>query len=163
MGQLQEYWSPHFHVLGFILGGYGCRSCKKTPNIDVCRGCGGFEDRTRKAYATDGYIVKALGKRKTVFGTAWYQLNHATIDTTKKRFHVATWFGVCSYRKLKVTVEKREELCPCCQHELKWLMYCGSKSFVTDRSSSNYKRDSYEDYEEDGQLVWVEKEPKWGE
>jgi hypothetical protein len=50
--------------------------------------------------------------------TAWYQLNHASYDKTKKRFHIATWFGVCSYRKLKVTPEKRKELCPICQHEL---------------------------------------------
>jgi hypothetical protein len=32
------YWSPHFHVLGVISGGYGCRGCKKG-----CVGCGGFD------------------------------------------------------------------------------------------------------------------------
>jgi len=98
----------------------------------------------------DGYYVKVLGKRKTVFGTAWYQLNHSSIDVTKKRFHVATWFGVCSYRKMKVTVEKRKALCPICQHELVDLHYFGNKQLCM------HERDSLEDLEEDGRVVWLE-------
>jgi len=87
------YWSPHFHVLGFVSGGYGrCRGCKR-KGLD-CLGCGGFEGRTRRAFEKDGYIVKVLGKRKTVFGTAWYQLNHASVRVGGKRSSVATWFGV---------------------------------------------------------------------
>lgn len=36
------YWSPHFHVLGYVLGGYGrCRGCKKG-----CLNCDGFEGKT---------------------------------------------------------------------------------------------------------------------
>jgi hypothetical protein len=147
------YWSPHFHVLGFVLGGYGrCRGCKK-----ICfKGCGGFEDRTRKFYEKDGYIVKVLGKRKTVFGTAWYQLNHSSVKVNSVRFHVASWFGVCSYRKLKVTVEKRKDVCPICQHDLIGIRYFGVKRFVLNFNSFDYVRDSVEDYEEDGRVVWVE-------
>jgi hypothetical protein len=37
------------------------------------------------------------------------------------------------------------------------IRYFGVKRIVFDRSSSNYKRDSYEDYEEDGRAVWVER------
>ena len=140
------YWSPHFHVLGFILGGYACRSCKKK----CFKGCGEFEDRKYRAYEKDGCIVRVLGKRKTVFGTAWYQLNHSSVNVTKKRFHVAVWFGVCSYRKLKVTVEKRKELCPLCQHDLIDIEYHGIKSLSSER-------DAFEDYEENGFPAWGER------
>jgi len=152
----QWYWSPHFHVLGFVLGGYSrCRHCERKWNC--LAGCGGFDDRSYHNFLKDGYYVKVLDKRKTVFGTAWYQLNHASIKKNVKRFHVATWFGVCSYRKLKVTVEKRKALCPICQHDLEKLRYFGDRRFVLDRSSPDYERDSYEDYEEDGRVVWVER------
>jgi hypothetical protein len=147
------YWSPHFHVLGFILGGYGrCRGCEK------CRkGCGGFVDRSYRCHEKDDCIVKVKGKRKTVFGTSWYALNHSSIKVNARRFHVATWFGNCSYRKLKVTVEKRADLCPICQHDLIAIRYFGVKNFVLDSASSGYRRDSFEDYEEDGRPVWVER------
>ena len=153
------YWSPHFHVLGFVLGGYSrCRNCKRKWNC--LKGCGGFDDRSYQNFLKDGYYVKVLGKRKTVFGTAWYQLNHSSIDVTKKRFHVSTWFGVCSYRKLKVTVEKRKELCPICQHDLIGIDYHGIRSFVKDRCSAEYKQDSFEDYEENGHPAWSERVQK---
>ena len=145
------YWSPHFHVLGFVLGGYSrCRNCKRKWNCLV--GCGGFDDRSYQNFLKDGYYVKVLGKRKTVFGTAWYQLNHASVKKNVKRFHVATWFGVCSYRKLKVTAEKRKDLCPICRHDLINIRYFGSKSIACVP-----ERDSFEDYVEDGRIVWVER------
>ena len=152
------YWSPHFHVLGFILGGYPCRSCKKT----CYKGCGEFEDRKYRSYEKDGCIVRVLEKRKTVGGTAWYQLNHASVKKNVVRFHVATWFGVCSYRKLKVTVEYKKNVCPLCQHDLVRLDYHGWKRFVVDKGSPDFRRDSFEDLEEDGRVVWVERvKRKW--
>jgi len=90
-------------------------------------------------------------------GTAWYQLNHASVKKDVVRFHVCTWFGVCSYRKLKVTVEVKKDLCPICQHDLIWIRYFGDRSFVLDGNSSDYRRDSFEDYEEDGRVVWFER------
>jgi hypothetical protein len=112
------YLSPHFHVLGYILGGYGkCRSCKfaKDETFIGCRGCVGFEGRTRRSFDKDGYIVKVKGARKSVVGTAWYQLNHASLKRGVERFRVETWFGTCSYRKLEVTPELRKDVCPICQ------------------------------------------------
>jgi hypothetical protein len=145
------YFSPHFHVLGFILGGYSrCRHCKGAD----CYSCDGVEGRCYKVYQRTGYIVRVLDKRKTVKGTAWYQLNHSSIDTSRRRFHVATWFGVCSYRKLRVTVEKLKALCPICRHELDDICYFGSKVFVTDRSSPDYKGSFFADLMEDGRVVW---------
>jgi len=149
------YFSPHFHVLGFILGGYArCRNCKRKWNCQ--KGCGGFDDRAWQAFQKDGYYVKVFGKRKTVVGTAWYQLNHSSIKKNVKRFHVATWFGNCSYRKLKVTVEMRKAVCPICKHDLVRIRYFGVKAIITDRSSPYYEQDSFEDYEEDGRIVYFE-------
>lgn len=158
------YWSPHFHVLGFILGGYKCRSCKKVRETGKCgienRGCDGFVNRNYRMYEKDGCIVKVKGKRITVGGTAWYQLNHASINVRKKRFHVAVWFGVCSYRKLKVTDEVKKNVCPICLHELKRLDYFGDKTFVLDKDSPDFRRVSFEDLMEDGRIVWFEREEK---
>jgi len=153
--QKQWYWSPHFHVLGFIRGGYSrCRHCERKWNC--LHGCGGFDDRSYQSFLKDGYYVKVMGERKTVFGTAWYQLNHASLKKNVKRFHVATWFGVCSYRKLKVTVEKPKAVCPICQHDIVKLRYFGNKRFVLEKGSSGYEQDSFEEAEENGRVVWIE-------
>ena len=72
-----------------------CRHCRDK----ICIGngnfnrCNGFEAGTRRLNVNDGYIVKVLGSRKTIFGTAWYQLNHASVKKGVSRFHVATWFA----------------------------------------------------------------------
>lgn len=160
----QWYFSPHFHVLGFVVGGYSrCRHCKGGD----CYACDGFEGRVYRAYRHNGYIIRVLGERKTVGGTAWYQLNHASIKKNVKRFHVATWFGVCSYRKLKVTVEYKKRVCPICQHDLVSLRYFGDKRSILDcffsDADSCDKRCSFEDYVENGRVVWVERvKPEYG-
>jgi hypothetical protein len=93
-----------------------------------------------------------LGERRTVGGTAWYQLNHSTIRTDVKRPQVVTWFGVCSYRKLKVSPELRRRFCPICQHDLERLRYFGSKDWF---SGEFEKKMNFEpDYCEDGRPVW---------
>lgn len=130
------YWSPHFHVLGVIKGGYGCRNCDHGRGD--CRSCSGFNGREVRGFEKDGYIVKVMGERKTIFGTAWYQLNHSTIRTNVKRPHACTWFGVCSYRRLKVKVEKRKSLCPICGEELVKLHYLGVKRIAKERGSPDY-------------------------
>lgn len=122
-------WNPHFHVLGFVGGeGYGkCRTCKGKD----CYSCKGFEGVTRIENKKDGWLVKVLEKRKTVGGTCWYQLNHCSIRRGGKKSHAATWFGVCSYRKLKlingedVGVHHR---CPICNSELVRIRYLGDFS-----------------------------------
>ncbi len=150
--QKHWYWSPHWHVLGFILGGYArCRHCKGGN----CYGCDGFEGRVYRCYRDNGYIVKVLGERKTVFGTAWYQLNHASVKVGVERFHVATWFGICSYRKLKVTVEYKRNVCPICEHDLGAIRYNGNR-FVKDENLSSDKREFFADaVDECGFAMWV--------
>jgi len=150
------FWSPHFHVIGFVDGGYSCcRHCKKST-LD-CLSCDGYEGRTRRCYEKDGYIVKVLGKRKSIFGTAWYQLNHASVKRGVTRFHVARWFGTCSYRKLKLKKGDRipRNKCPICGMDLVRLRYMGfdfskimGESWI--REFEDYAFDSY------GNPLWVE-------
>jgi len=94
----------------------------------------------------------------TIFGTGWYQLNHASIKRGVSRFHVATWFGVCSYRKMKVKAKpkKQQDVCPICKHDLVALGYHGRKSFNLNHHSSAFSRDSVEDLVEGGRGVWVD-------
>jgi hypothetical protein len=81
-------WSPHYHCIGFILGGYGkCRKCATVAKVgrSKCFNCEGFEGRTRRLFQKDKYIVKVLDERISVFGTAWYQLNHSAIRVSKNK------------------------------------------------------------------------------
>lgn len=127
------YWNPHFHCLGFVGGeGYGkCRRCKGGD----CYACGGFEGVTRRENKKDGWIVRVLAKRKTVGGTAWYQLNHSSIRRSgSKKSHAATWFGVCSYRKLKLINGKDvgiKHKCPICGGDLVRVRYRGVFSEIS--------------------------------
>ena len=132
------YLSFHFHVLGFIDGGYSqCRHCSK--NTLECLACNGFEGRTRREYYKEGgkdgvggsgsgWIVSVKGARKTIHGTAWYQLNHSTLVRGAKRSTVTTWFRVCSYVKLRLKKQDRirRDLCKICQHELVEVVYVGN-------------------------------------
>jgi hypothetical protein len=121
-------WSPHYHSLAYVEGGYVCRDCKRVS----CVGCSGFEARTRECFKSDGCIVRVLSERKTVFGTAWYQLNHATIRVGLRRFHVVTWFGVCGNRKFEGEKLMAEVVCPVCSEEMVRSAYVGKRFIVRD-------------------------------
>jgi hypothetical protein len=118
----------HFHVLGFVRGGMKCRGCCNLPKERrfFCRGCEGFFGVSMREYDSDGLIVELArdkfgkyGERKSVGGTAWYQLHHSCFEVGKKRNNVVRWFGVCSYRKLKLApMPKRLLLCPLCGEPL---------------------------------------------
>lgn len=127
-------WSPHYHVLGFVPARSKCRDCKKT----CFRGCGGFVDRNYRCGEVDGYLVKVHGKRKTVLGTAWYQLNHATIRVGVRRFHVVTWFGSASYNKFKGEVSRCEDVCPACAEQMNRSVHVGKDRIVKDVGSPDY-------------------------
>jgi len=92
------YYSPHFHCLTF-----------------------GWIENTKELYEKSGYIVKNLGKRDTIFGTIYYQLSHCAI---KKKNHALTYFGECSYSKLKIDEANEEsKKCPYCKELLEILDY----------------------------------------
>ena len=146
-------WQPHEHELGFVRGGYTCRGCSRKSNC--LAGCGGFDDRRWQYYQKTGIYVKVLPKRKTIGGTAYYQLHHASIRRDAKRAHVGTWHGVCSYRNMgKVKVIKEAGGCPVCGSPLQEGVYVGKKNFVLNRYSPDYERDSMQDLAEDGVVVW---------
>ncbi len=72
----------------------------------------------------------------------------------KFRTNVVHWWGVLSYRKLKVTIENRLMLCPLCQHELKEGVYSGHEKINTTRNTFGYVRDCWMPEKEDGLVVW---------
>jgi hypothetical protein len=144
-------WNPHFHVLGFIGGeGYGrCRCCKGAD----CYACGGFEGVTMREHEKDGWIVKVLEKRKTVGGTCWYQLNHCSIRRGSKKSHAATYFGVISYRKLKLINGKDvgiKHKCPICNSELVRVRYLG----VFSELSVSRRGEVVSMFGDDGEPLW---------
>jgi hypothetical protein len=155
------YFSPHWHILGVIDGGYKCRTCVKK----FCSTCHGFEAHTRECFKKDGYIVKVAvdkeglgeaGERKSIFKTARYQLSHASIRTDCKRPQVVSWFGVCSYRKLKAKYVPKKASCPYCGGALVRLHYIGNKCFCIDRNSSAFVPESHDDLKEDGVVIFLE-------
>jgi hypothetical protein len=110
-----------------------------------------------RGFEKDGYIVKVLGARISNYWTAYYQLNHSTIRTNVKRPHACTWFGVCSYRKFKVKVEKKKSLCPICGEELVKLHYLGVRRIVKERDSPVYVGSFVDDLvDESGSANWCE-------
>jgi hypothetical protein len=84
-------------------------------------------------------------------------LNHATVKAGVKRFHVATWFGVCGYRRLKVTVERKKDLCPICGEELVKLPYLGVRRIIKERGLADYVGSFIDD------LVGSDGSPNWCE
>jgi hypothetical protein len=157
------YWNPHWHTVGFLADGYSmCRGCVHNCDADraFCRDCGkGFEGRTRRAYDSDGWIVKVAEERKTILGTIYYQLNHSTIIPSKKRFHSLTWFGVCGIRALKLDrteFKENPELCPICGSECVPLRYLG---FDRARIEKEFWVKEFEEpaFDKDGLPIWVEK------
>ncbi|MBA7494975.1 hypothetical protein ES702_05554 [subsurface metagenome] len=149
------YFSPHWHALGFIVDGFSkCRNCKRLHERNCLAGCGRFYDRAWQNYKKTGYYTKVMGRRRTIFGTAVYQLGHSSYKVGVERFHVVTWAGCVSYRKLKVTKEIRKKFCPMCKEELVRLTYSGNLFFVTDMNSPDYRRSFLADFEEDGVPVW---------
>ena len=141
-------------MLGFILGGFErCRGCEKS-----CLGCEGFKEKQRNLYYKDNYIVKVLGRRKTVFGTAFYQLNHATVKVSfASRFHAVTWFGICGNRKYASVKLKSEDVCPACSEEMVRCAYVGKRVIAKNIGDVNYKSCFVDDeFDEDCEPNYIE-------
>jgi len=149
-------WAPHYHSLGFIKGSFDvCRSC--VHDLTDCRDCSGFKGREIREYEKDGYLVKVLGERKTVFGTSWYQLNHATVRVSLKRFHVVTWFGICGNRKFKSAKLESEDVCPACNEEMTRCFCSGKRRIVKDIGDARYQAWFVDDeFDEQGDPNYVE-------
>jgi hypothetical protein len=116
------------------------------------------QGRCYRVYRDNGYIVRVLDERKTVFGTAFYQLNHATLRLGVKRFHVVTWFGVCGYNNFKgeglgVGVVP----CPACGEEMVRSVHVGKRRIVKDLGDAGYRSVfADEEFDEEGKPNYVE-------
>jgi len=152
------FWSPHFHVLGFVRGGYKCRECERKWNC--LKGCGGFDDRSFRSFQKNHYFVKVMyEERKTVFGTAFYQLNHATVKLGIGRFHVITWFGNCGCRKFNHVSVKTSLFVPCklCGEDMNRGFHSGKRAIVKHLGDAGYKSSFVDDeLDEDGLPNYVE-------
>lgn len=93
------YYSPHFHIVGFgiIIG-------------------------IAESFRKNGWFVKDLGIRESVFQSFYYLLSHCGI---KKGFHALTWFGDLSYSKLKIEKEPDSSICPVCNQKLVLIYHDG--------------------------------------
>lgn len=76
------------------------------------------------------------------------------VKAVRRRHVVVTWFGNCSYSRLKVTYEVRKMVCPLCLHELEDGVYSGSKVFAKDKNAWDYVRDGWLPLVEAGVVVW---------
>ena len=130
-------WSPHYHTLCYILGGFDrCREC--VHKREDCSVCDGFKGREVRGYKKDGYLVKVLPERLTITGSAFYLLNHGTLRLGIKRFCVVTWFGSCASYKFKSEKAMVESTCPVCGEDMVKSMYKGSRFIVKDIGSCDY-------------------------
>jgi hypothetical protein len=91
-----------------------------------------------RGFAKDGYVVKVLDKRKTPFGTAFYQANHATLRSGATRFHCITYWGNISYSKFESKEPKVEVSCPACGEEMHRAVYVGKDRLVKDIGAVGY-------------------------
>ena len=76
------------------------------------------------------------------------------VKAVRSRHAIVVWYGNCSYRRLKVTLEVRKMLCPFCNSELVDLDYSGSMALVTNRNAVGFVRDNWLPLLEGGVRVW---------
>lgn len=123
----QWYFSPHFHMIGF-----------------------GWIHGTKEGFERHGWVVKNVGIRKNVSGTALYQLSHAGIHASK---HTVTWFGELAYNNMDKPppMPEKEDLCPSCGEPMKPLYYFGNLTLPEERGLFWFSPDG-----------WVEKTTRYG-
>ena len=159
----------------------GFKGVRKVIDTERCLKCEGFEGRVRRKFNADvtafeekhgetfdsegrkrkegGWIVSVKGRRESIWGTFYYQLNHCTVLSDSKGFHSLTWFGVVSYTNLKLEdgdFVESPRLCPICQSELVPLTYFG---FEMARFEKEFWIKSWEEpcFDRDGLPIWIEK------
>jgi hypothetical protein len=106
------YFSPHFHFLGY-----------------------GWVVWSREDFERFGWVVKNQRVRRTIEGTAFYQLTHCGVYSKKsesldgrlyREVHSVTWFGKLAYNRLRIEKEaEKERVCPICGLELVPLLNLG--------------------------------------
>ena len=130
------YLSPHFHIVGF-----------------------GWVAHAAQLYAQNGYIVKNLGVRKSVYATISYQLSHAGIymkaEGERGKKATVTWFGYLAYTKFHYQSEPTKHVCPICEgvlHVVEWRGEGDPPLLTIDNPSDTGE------YFLDASLDWVQRE-----
>ena len=98
------YLYPHFHFVGF-----------------------GWFRNLQKIAEKYGWKILYKGKRKTLFGTFRYLLNHCGV---KPRRHSITWLGKLSYGQLRIKNQSEPLKCPACNQKLVHISYDGIHPFI---------------------------------
>jgi hypothetical protein len=156
------FYSAHFHVLGYIRGGYDrCRECVDKKCMGSLRlrhylRCDGFEAVTRGAHVDDGWIVGlakneegVVEKRESLFSTAWYQLEHSSLRVGVKGFHVVKWFGVVGNRKFETVLRPFEHRCVVCDSDMRVSFPTGVESIVSNRGEVGFVRNFMTEHVDD--------------
>jgi hypothetical protein len=158
-------FSPHFHSLCYLKDGYKCRSC---PHLK-CSGkmrlycnspegsCDGFEQVTRRAHVDDGWIVSlaknekgVVEKRKSLFGTAWYQLEHSGLKVGSVRFQIVKWWGNLNNAKLETVRHPLNFKCIACGGVMeRAFLPLGVKPFPSNRGEKGFVKNFMVDHVED--------------
>lgn len=130
-------WNCHYHTLSYAPMLQKCRDCRKVCSDN--KNCEGFVNRNYRTFEKDGIIVKVHGKRKTIFGTAFYELNHSTVHVGLKRTHVVSWFGLVSNRKFRTDRSMAKSVCPACNEEMHRSSYVGKEWFAKNIGDPLYR------------------------
>ena len=114
----------------------------------------------RRERENDGWICKVKAERKTIGGSAWYSLEHASVVRGVKNFRVVRLFGVASYRKLKImkTDLPKHDLCGICGEQLYRGRYNGDvKEFLASLDAKGIRKSdgfTFDVKDADGNFVW---------
>jgi hypothetical protein len=157
---LQEY-SPHLHTVSFVKNGYDmCRLCGSHTK-EECLACSGFRGAEMRNYPIDKVLVSVKGKRETLFGTLWYELNHCLVQVGLKRGNVVSYFGELANWKFKSVPIKVQSKCAICKEDMESAFQTGKHYNVKDIGAIGYKSAWLEpEFDEDGKPNYVDRTGK---
>lgn len=141
------FLSFHYHVMGWLRdGSYDrCRECSHAKTLH-CWDCDGFEGVTRRAHKDDGWIVSlaknekgVVEKRKSIFGTLWYQCEHSGFKVGVPHFQIVRWWGRLAKRKFKTVPMRKMQRCAICNSVLKpSFLPVGTRAIVANRGERGF-------------------------
>jgi hypothetical protein len=115
---------PHFHLIGDgWIDSPGCLACVQEAAHKAREGpshsdhllCGADAVKMAPHARWCGWIVKNLGVRSTVRGTAFYLLTHASRGNLPmpdlRGPEVVTWFGSMAYNRLRIEAPEAGSIC----------------------------------------------------
>jgi hypothetical protein len=149
-------WSCHYHTLSHAPMLQKCRDCHLA--CAEHKDCDGFTNRNYRTFEKDGIIVKVHKKRKTIFGSAFYEMNHSTVRVGLRRSHVVSWFGLVSNRKFRGEPSEAVSKCPVCTEKMHRGSYLGKETIAKNVGDPLYRAwlavDPFDEHGEPNTIVW---------